>query len=309
VLGETIYVTSVSGGKDSAAAVLHLREQEKPQRLVFFDTGWEHALTYTHLDYLQDAFGLPIERWGCAVDLPEHLVEQAEKIEAVLGIPNSAFVRLCLKKTIFPRRTVRFCTQFLKVFEAVKVIRQEHDAGRLPINVVGIRAAESAARSKLGEYEVSPTLDCMVWRPLIRWSEQDVIDIHRRHNIKPNPLYLQGASRVGCFPCIMARKAELRMVGRDANRVEAIRMLEAAVRESYRAKYVDVATFNPPTLFTASRRDSNGDRPGVLIDEALRWAATADGVPLEQERLFPEQDDPDEGCMRWGMCDMGGSDD
>lgn len=32
-------IASVSGGKDSAAMMLHLREQEIPFRAVFFDTG------------------------------------------------------------------------------------------------------------------------------------------------------------------------------------------------------------------------------------------------------------------------------
>lgn len=301
----TSYITSISGGKDSTATVLHLRELGLPQRLVFFDTGWEHALTYQHLDYLQDALGMEISRSACPVDLPPPLAAEAEAIEAVLGVSPSAFVRLCLKKRIMPRRTVRFCTQSLKVFEAQKVMKAEHEAGRYPVNVVGIRAAESAARAKMPERELSITLDCEVWRPIISWTEADVIAIHQRHQIKPNPLYLMGASRVGCFPCIMARKAELRMVGRDANRMEAIRMLEAAVQRLYAGHLGDdLIGVNLPSLFSAARRDAAGQRFGVSIDDAVRWANTSHGAPLEQENLFPIEDDPDDGCMRWGMCEQ-----
>lgn len=302
--GERSYVTSVSGGKDSTATVLHLRELGLTQRLVFFDTGWEHALTYKHLDYLQDALGMEIARSACPVALSPELTAEAEAIEAVLGVTPSAFVRLCLKKRIMPRRTVRFCTQSLKVFEAQKVMRAEHEAGRYPINVVGIRAAESAARANMPEWELSPTLDCEVWRPIIAWTEADVIAIHQRHGIKPNPLYLMGASRVGCFPCIMARKAELRMVGRDANRVRAIEMLEAAVQGLHKAGLAEDAEYHAPSLFSAARKDANGQRYGVSIHEAIRWANTAHGAPLDQERLFPIEDDPDDGCMRWGMCEQ-----
>lgn len=40
--------------------------------------------------------------------------------------------------------------------------------------------------------------DCEVWRPLLTWSYDDVIEIHQAFGIKPNPLYLKGAERVGC---------------------------------------------------------------------------------------------------------------
>lgn len=39
-------VVSVSGGKDSNAVILALREAEIPARFVFADTGWEAAETY-----------------------------------------------------------------------------------------------------------------------------------------------------------------------------------------------------------------------------------------------------------------------
>jgi len=39
----TITVLSLSGGKDSTAAALWLREQGIPHVRLFMDTGWEHA--------------------------------------------------------------------------------------------------------------------------------------------------------------------------------------------------------------------------------------------------------------------------
>lgn len=288
--GERSYVTSISGGKDSTATVLHLRELGLTQRLVFFDTGWEHALTYKHLDYLQDALGMEIARSACPVTLSPELTAEAEAIEAVLGVSPSAFVRLCLKKRAMPRRMVRFCTQSLKIFEAQKIMRAEHLAGRLPVNVVGVRAAESAARAKLPEWELSAALDCEVWRPIIAWTEADVIAIHQRHGIKPNPLYLMGASRVGCFPCIMSRKAELRMVGRDVNRVRAIEMLEASVQRLSNAE-------KPPTFMAKASEP-------IAFADVIRWANTDRGISPDQERLFPIEDDDDDGCMKWGMCEQ-----
>ena len=60
---------------------------------------------------------------------------------------------------------------------------------------------------------------------------------------------------------------------------------------------------HPPTLFTASRRNEAGDRPGVLIDEVIAWARTARGASMDQGLLFEDGEDPDAGCLRWGMCE------
>jgi hypothetical protein len=46
--GKTV-VASISGGKDSAAMSLHLRERGIEHRRVFMDTGWEAGETYDYL--------------------------------------------------------------------------------------------------------------------------------------------------------------------------------------------------------------------------------------------------------------------
>lgn len=296
----TVYVASVSGGKDSTAMMLHLREIGIPYRAVFFDTGWEHADTYAHLDYLEDAMGHAIERSSVVPALSPELTATAEAIESVLGVTPSAFVRLCIKKGMFPSRQRRYCTQLLKMAPAAIAIRQEHERGNLPVNTIGVRAAESAARANLPEREISPSLDCEVWRPILRWSEADVIAIHSRHNIKPNPLYLRGAERVGCYPCIMSRKSELRIIGRDSRRIEAIRLLEKAVGNLAEARNGNNAR---PALFQRSRTDADGVFSCLPIDDVIEWANTARGVPVEQGTMFDEPEDPNGGCMRWGLCD------
>lgn len=226
----TVHIASVSGGKDSTAMCLWLREQGIPFRAVHFDTGWEHAATVEYVrDTLPRVLGQPVE---VARREPRQLVERREawaaELEGMLGF-RSPMVRWILSRGMFPSRVRRFCTQELKVFTARDVMRAAHAEGLLPVNVVGIRAAESAARAKLEERELSTTLDCAVWRPLLRWTEDEVIAIHRRHAVPPNPLYLRGATRVGCWPCIMAGKAELRLLAKDEPRIRVMERLEEMV--------------------------------------------------------------------------------
>lgn len=50
-------VASVSGGKDSTALLLALREAGIEHSAVFADTGWEHPAVYEYLDLLRQRLG------------------------------------------------------------------------------------------------------------------------------------------------------------------------------------------------------------------------------------------------------------
>lgn len=166
---------------------------EIPHVRVFADTGFEAPETYEYLDLLRDRLG-PIE-----VVRNEALWQGAQPGE-------EGMLTLIRRKQMFPSRLMRFCTQQLKIFPIRDHIRVMQDRGEEVVSAVGVRAEESAARAAMAEWEFWDEMDAEIWRPLIRWSEQDVIEVHRRHGMPPNPLYLQGTRRVGCSPCIHARK-------------------------------------------------------------------------------------------------------
>lgn len=281
-LTRDLYVASVSGGKDSAAMALHLMERGIPFRSVFMDTGWEHPATY---DYLRGPLAAAIG--------------PIEEIRGPLGM-----VDLIRKKGMFPPRVRRFCTQELKVRPMIRYLA---DLDCDPVNVVGIRAEESQARSGMPEWEDSTSLGCSVWRPLIRWSEQDVIDIHTRHGLRPNPLYLAGASRVGCWPCIFARKREIRMMADlDPGRIDLIERLENEVTEAAaaRARGRGEEPGNPPTWFQCPDGSLNedGTHSGRYwpIRKVVEWSRTRHGGrQIELFQAAPQ----DAGCARWGLCD------
>ena len=304
VRGDYRLVVSVSGGKDSVAPCLHLQELGyKPgdYERIFMDTGWESARSYEYLrQVLPDRIG-PITWLRADVDLPPELESMALAYEDRLG-HYSAMIRRTLKYSAFASRMGRWCTRSLKLEPAQRYLRgHDYEA----VNVVGIRGEESTRRALMDEHDFSETLDCDVWRPLIRWTLDDVIAIHQRHGLAPNPLYFEGSSRVGCWPCIFARKAEIRnTVETDPERVAIIRDLERDIASLQPAKRREQGKDprEPPTWLQA-RTGRVGCWP---IDKVAGWSKTGRGG--RQFELFDSRP-ADAGCRRWGMCDLGGSDD
>jgi 3'-phosphoadenosine 5'-phosphosulfate sulfotransferase (PAPS reductase)/FAD synthetase len=307
-------VASISGGKDSEALSLFLTELEIEHDRVHCLTGWDHQSTVDHVT------GVLSERLG-----PVQILK-----------PPLLMEELCFKKAMFPSRTRRFCTPELKVFPIANYLKaQDCDC----INAVGVRAAESEARARLPEWEYFDAGDCDVWRPLLHWTEEDVIEMHQRHALQPCSLYLRwGVTRVGCWPCIFARKADIRLIADvDPERIDRIRSLESQIAVAAQLRYdrdrslwmaepdpepplssADkhlrwerkrdrlVRPFQAPAWFQADAKDADGRYRFMPIDEVVDWARTAHGG-RQREMFLPDRRDT--GCMRWGMCEVltGGS--
>ncbi len=271
-------IASVSGGRDSAAASLYLRELGIDHDRVFMDTGWEHPATY---DYLRG--------------------ELTRVLGPIREIKNEQFdfVGLVKHKGLFPSRVMRFCTTELKVRPMAQFVAALIEEGEDPVNVVGIRRAESEARSRMAEWDHGDSIDCDVWRPLVEWSVAEVESIIARHGLGRNPLYKLGASRVGCWPCIHARKAEIALVARiDPERVRLLNELEAELTTAARERARDAGEELEwvRTLFSYKRPD--GSHTPLPMWQAVQWAESARG-----EWQPPNVGD---GCMRHGMCDTSG---
>lgn len=113
--------------------------------------------------------------------------------------------------------TVRWCSAYLKVDPGRVAIRhQERFVNKRTLLVSGERAEESPGRAKYAEFEPDDTnltggkIERHVdrWRPVHKWSEQDVWDIMRRHLIFPHPCYRLGWSRCSCSACIFNQENE-----------------------------------------------------------------------------------------------------
>lgn len=302
-------VTSVSGGKDSAALSLYLREMEIEHDRVFMDTGWEHNSTY---DYLRGEL--------------TRVIGPVTEIRGPLQMED-----LARKKGMFPSKQRRWCTDLLKMAPLkahLSMLADERwcaqcgtpDAGVAPddececggnmvprdvVSAVGIRAAESEARSGMLEWEWSDGLDCDIWRPLIQWSEQDVIEIHTRHGLRPNPLYLLGAERVGCWPCIYARKSEIRLIAdTDPERIQRIAALEREVTEV--ARGITAARGEELKHERTWFQAPIGGLGTWPIERVVEWSRTSFGG--KQFEMFAAAG-RDAGCVRWGLCDTGAKSD
>lgn len=313
-------VISMSGGKDSTATYLHLLETGVLDqvvsaggqvRRVFADTGWELPETYAYLDDLAARFG-PIDRVATWVPGPGEappsgyhtLVPQwttprggeggamhadrwamARVIEARLG-RYSPLVRLMLEWRKVPLPARRWCTQDTKKKPIVAYLAGCED----PINVIGVRAEESAKRAKMPEVEWSDEYDALVWRPIFAFTKADVIAIHTRHGIEPNPLYLQGqgAGRVGCGPCVYSTRADLRWLATEhAGRLAILSEIEQAI-----------ADLGPP-----GGRAMGGDAPRwfVVRDGQTVISLTVPEAVARAQQHGPEQE-PERGCAEWGLC-------
>tara|TARA_A100001515_G_scaffold88611_1_gene70431 strand:- start:547 stop:1494 length:948 start_codon:yes stop_codon:yes gene_type:complete len=289
-------VASISGGKDSTAMALYLIHnleirKTNPLYFVMADTGWEHGdLTKYVNEVLRPLFG-------------EIAIVRSEKYPG--GMPD-----LVRKKAFFPSRRFRFCTIELKIKPQesfVKQIAKKH--GKPPINAVGIRAHESVARSRFEEWDDDSPFKVeglSTWRPLITWRVADVVAIHAEHNLRPAPLYLKDknpAKRVGCWPCIMSRKDEIRAVAEDTpERIKLIRDLERDVEElvQIRRQKNDEevqADKQMPKFFLAKDNKGYWD-----IDKVVKWSKTSRGG--KQYQLFTPESESDRGCQMWGLCDI-----
>ena len=310
-------VLSASGGKDSTALGVAFRRLGLPFRAVFANTGWEHPLTLAYVrEVLPELLGVPVAEVTVEIPLAGELEGLARQFEDRLGF-YSPMVRRILRHAMFPSRTMKWCTQELKLLP----IAQWVDALPTdPVMVTGIRAEESQDRAKFPVWEeqvvdLKPSFTRRYqsvqthWRPALHWTWQQVRDV-LVEAASTNPLYLAGAERVGCWPCINSRRRDLRLLAQDPARVGLLRDLEAEVERIARAAGRIEPDQSPPRFFQAlyTPPDDAGQRhaPCWPIDDAIAWAKgqprqiypTGTGFAQQQELFWAAGD----GCRRWGLC-------
>ena len=205
------HIVQFSGGKDSTALVLWAKEQGWPEGFtaVFCDTGWESDETYAYIAY----------------------INETQLGGALVTLSSEGMVPLVQRKGRVPSTHARFCTQELKIKPFLTWLERVNDERTI---YQGIRADESTSRREAGSRVWSDDFDGWIVRPLFNWTADEVFALHERHGVRVNPMYQMGASRVGCFPCIMVNHGELRRMNDQFPAVwDRIALLERTAGRSF----------------------------------------------------------------------------
>jgi 3'-phosphoadenosine 5'-phosphosulfate sulfotransferase (PAPS reductase)/FAD synthetase len=208
----------------------------------------------------------------------------AERIELAVAAMHSsgnAFLDICLIHGRFPSKMAKFCTEEAKLLPLFAARDAMLGEGQIGIDWVGERAQESPGRAKKPILERTTTREGghrVIYRPIHGWTHQEVFAIAKRHGIKPNPLYLIGAKRVGCWPCINASKEEIALIARHTpERIDLIRDWERRVTMVSR-RWVE-GNGRATTFFHAGTIPSAAGAPDdrAHIDAVVAWARTGRG--------------------------------
>ena len=306
-------IVSVSGGKDSTATLLLAIERGVPDlQACFADTGNEHPATYDYVDYLEQATGIKIRRVkaGFAMRIakkreyivthwekdgvdPEHIKEALD----ILVVSGNPFLDMCLWKGRIPSVRARFCTDELKVGPITDQVMlpavSQYDR---VISWQGVRADESLSRSKLPESDVGD-LGEINYRPILSWTAEMAFEQHRKHGIKWNPLYEQGMRRVGCMPCVLVSKGELREIAKrfpeQLDRIERWEILVSKASKRGSPTWLD-------GRIPARLLDDDNIKPETHgMSFARKWAGTARGG---RQEMFDTEETP--MCLSsYGLCE------
>ena len=174
----TRHVLGLSGGKDSAALAIYLKEQGRDDGIEYFfcDTGAELREVYDYLDRLEDFLDRPIERLSSGRDFDHHL----KRFNNFLPAPHA-----------------RWCTRVMKL-EPLEAFIGDDPC----ISYIGIRADEQRG----GYISHKPNIKASY--PFIEDGivKADVLRILA--DSVGMPEYYKWRSRSGCYFCFFQRRDE-----------------------------------------------------------------------------------------------------
>lgn len=172
------HILSLSGGKDSAALAVYLRDRVPEMEYCFHDTDKELDETYDYISRLEAILGKPIVRTS-ATDNFDHWL-------AVYG-------------GILPSNHRRWCTKMLKLKPFEKYVGDDQ-----VINYVGLRADEN----RTGYISTKPNIKAVYPFREDGLVRADIIRILEDSGLGMPPYLEWGRSRSGCYFCFYQQKIE-----------------------------------------------------------------------------------------------------
>jgi hypothetical protein len=173
----TRHILGLSGGKDSTALAIYLRDRVPSMEYVFCDTQKELPETYEYLDRLRAFLGKPIT-----------------KLNATRGFDHW----LEVYGGYLPSSRMRWCTRMLKIkpFE-------DHVGEDEVLSYIGIRADEDRSGYISSKPNIKPVYpfkdDGIVEADVFRILEESGLGL---------PKYYEWRTRSGCYFCFFQRKKE-----------------------------------------------------------------------------------------------------
>lgn len=295
-VNKTLYHFGVSGGKDSTALLLWACYESgiplEQIRATFNYVGNEHFETVNYVKMLSD-FIFPIE----TVSAPVLFYDRA------------------LIEGIFPNPRMRWCTRELKMKPTQEYLNSFPEGQEIILHS-GVRASESKERAKMTAEEFDGYFGRTVRRPLLGWSLADVWAIHDKYSVPRNPLYEPpyNAERVGCWPCFMLRKNEVRRLSEtDPERIDFLKFQEKRMADHKGDGQVRPFFYTsriPKSQHTGKLTTKKGRRATYgTIDDVVRWSKTVRGgkqyaLGTIDEDAFEREDDKTISCpSAIGQCE------
>lgn len=173
------HILSLSGGKDSTALAVYMRDKVPEMEYVFMDTGEELAETYDYLERIESYLGKAIVRLKNSRQGFKDLLET--------------------RRSFLPSPKIRWCTHYLKIkpFE-------EYVGDDPVISYIAIRADEPQCK---GYISTKPNISAVY--PFIddRLIKQDIFKILDESGLGL-PEYYKWRSRSGCYFCFFQQRIE-----------------------------------------------------------------------------------------------------
>lgn len=179
----TRHILALSGGKDSAALSIYMKDRVPEMEYVFCDTDKELEETYEYLDNLEAYLQKPIVRL------------KAEENGRELGFDDL----LAIRRGFLPSPQMRWCTEYLKIKPYERYIGDD-----IVISYVGIRADEGSRKKYVS---TKPNIEAKY--PFVEDGLR-LADIERilEDSGLGFPDYYNWRSRSGCFFCFYQQRRE-----------------------------------------------------------------------------------------------------
>jgi 3'-phosphoadenosine 5'-phosphosulfate sulfotransferase (PAPS reductase)/FAD synthetase len=202
---EPRHVLGISGGKDSAALAIYLRDRIPQMEYFFCDTGAELPETYEYFQSLEAVLGKPIDRLNAARDFDHWL---------------------WVYQGALPSPQMRWCTKSLKIKPLEDWLGDD-----LAYSYIGIRADEHRS----GYISTKNTIT-----PVFPFKDDGITKADVLHILEAAgvglPSYYEWRTRSGCYFCFFQRKAE--WVGLSERHPE---LFERAIAYEDKQGYEDTA--------------------------------------------------------------------